>query len=86
MSGRSAAQFLVNGEAELAFQQISELVSVKGVELVGPLPSELQLVTAYVAAIPVAAREPDAARALLTFLRSQDASFVIAARGLEPGP
>jgi molybdate transport system substrate-binding protein len=84
--GGLTARFLVSGEAEIAVQQMVELMSVDGIEVVGPLPSELQLVTTYVAAIPAGADQPDAAQALLRFLRSPDALTTMKAKGLEPGP
>lgn len=84
-SGSYNAEFVARGEAELAIQQISEIVPVKGAELVGPLPAELQLTTAFKAAIGVAAPSPAGARALIAFLTSPAAARVIAANGMEPG-
>jgi molybdate transport system substrate-binding protein len=72
-----------NGEAAMALQQINELQAVLGVTLVGPLPKELQFYTAYAAGVPVAARLPVAAKALLAFLRADAATRALAARGFE---
>jgi len=79
------AEIVARGEAELGIQLISEIVSVPGVELVGPLPTELQAMTVLSAGIVVNAREADAARALFKFLTSPAAASVIKAAGMEPG-
>src|SRR5437660_143449 len=72
------------GEAEIGLQQISEIMSVDGVDLVGPLPDELQSVTVYSAGVLAKAAQPDAARALIEFLRTPQAAAVFRAKGLEP--
>ena len=82
--GGFAARLLSAGEAELAVQQIGELISVPGVELLGPLPGDLQSVTTFAAAIPSAAHQPDAARALIKYLQSPEAMAVMRAKGLDP--
>jgi molybdate transport system substrate-binding protein len=75
---------VARGEAEIGFQQISELLPVPGIDLVGPLPPDLQKVTVFSAAIVVGANEPDAARTLIKFLASPAAAPVITKSGLEP--
>lgn len=75
---------VARGEAQIGFQQISELIPVPGVDLVGPLPAEIQKITIFSAGIATGAREPDAARALLQFLSSPAAAPAIAKSGLEP--
>jgi len=82
--GRHTAELLLNGEVDLAVQQIAELLFVKGVDLVGPLPATLQLTTVFVGGIHANARQPEAARALLSFLRTPEASEAVRAQGLEP--
>jgi molybdate transport system substrate-binding protein len=77
-------ELAARGEAELAVQQISELLPVAGVEIVGPFPAELQLVTVFSAALGANARQKDAGEALLDFLSAQRKSPVIKAKGLEP--
>ena len=72
------------GEAEIGLQQISEIMSVDGVDLVGPLPDGLQTVTVYAAGILVKAKQPDAAATLVAFLRTPAAAAVFRAKGLEP--
>jgi molybdate transport system substrate-binding protein len=84
-SGSYNAEFVARGEAELAIQQISEILPVKGAELVGPLPNEVQLITVFAAAIGTHAEAPAAAEELIAFLASPDAARVIAASGMEPG-
>ena len=79
------AEIVARGEAELGIQLISEIVSVPGAELVGPLPAELQATTVISAGIVTTASEPDAARVLFKFLPSPAAAAVIKATGMEPG-
>ena len=76
---------MARGEAELGIQLISEIVSVAGAELLGPLPAELQAMTVISAGIVTTASEPDAARVLLEYLTSPAAEAVIKATGMEPG-
>jgi molybdate transport system substrate-binding protein len=83
-SGSYNAEFVARGEAELAIQQISEILPVKGAELVGPLPPGVQVTTVFKAAIGANAGEPAAARELIAFLKSREGAHVIAATGMEP--
>jgi molybdate transport system substrate-binding protein len=83
--GTFVASMLVSGEVELAFQSIPELNFVAGVDLVGPLPGDLQVITTHVAGVPTNAKEADAARELILFLRSPEAVTIIKAKGFEPG-
>ena len=81
-----AGEAIVRGEAEIAMQPISELKEVDGIEVVGPLPAELQSPdTVYVAASPMISEQPIAAKALIDFLASPDAKAVYKAKGMEPG-
>ena len=73
------------GDVEIAVQQLTELMPVPGIELVGPLPPELQDRILYSAGIPTSARQPDAARTLIKFFASPEAAPVIKAKGLQPG-
>jgi molybdate transport system substrate-binding protein len=83
--GTTSGQLVVSGEAELAIWQISAMKAVAGIEVVGPLPAELQLVTHLSAGIAAGATAPDAAKALIGFFASPEAAAAIRARGLEPG-
>jgi molybdate transport system substrate-binding protein len=75
---------VARGEAELGFQQISELLPVPGIDYVGPLPPDVQRVTVFSAGIATAARNLDSARALIAFLRSPSVASVVRKTGLEP--
>ena len=83
-SGEPVAAVVARGEAEIGFQQVSELIHVAGVTFVGALPAELQPGFSFVGAITTAARQPDAALALLRFLASPDAAATILKNGLTP--
>lgn len=78
------AEIVAHGEAEIGFQQISELKPVAGIEIVGPLPDDLQKVTVFSAGIATVSREPEAGRALISFLSSPGAREAIINSGLEP--
>jgi molybdate transport system substrate-binding protein len=75
---------VARGDAEIGFQQISELLPVPGVELVGPLPPEIQKVTVFAAGIATGAKQPEAGALLIEFLASPAAAPVIIKSGLEP--
>ena len=82
--GGYVAELVANGEAEVAVHQISEIVPVKGVVLVGPLPAEIQNFTTYTAAIGAQAKEPAAAKALIERLTTSIfAQVVIRSKGME---
>ena len=83
--GAIVGEAVARGEAEIGFQQVSELVHVAGIDYLGPLPPEVQLVTVFSGGIHAAAEQADAAKALLRFLTSQAAVPVITKNGLEPG-
>jgi molybdate transport system substrate-binding protein len=85
-SGEPVAQLVARGEAEIGFQQVSELIRVPGISFVGTIPAELQLMFTFAAALTSTVREPDAARALIGFLASSEAAPVIAKAGLMPLP
>lgn len=75
---------VARGDAELGLQQISELLPIAGIEMLGPLPPELQQVTVFSAGIAAGSRQPDAARELIRFLASPAAAPAVAATGLDP--
>lgn len=83
-AGGIIGEFVARGEAELGIQQISEVLAVPGVDLVGPLPPEIQKVTVFAAGICSASREAEAARALVRFLTTVSAAAAMKAKGLEP--
>jgi molybdate transport system substrate-binding protein len=77
-------EIVASGEAELGFQQLSELVTVKGIELVGPLPDGVQKMTPYAAGVVAGSKEPAAARAFIQFLTSPGAAPTVKSFGLDP--
>ena len=78
------AGVVARGEAEIGFQQFSEMLPIPGVDIVGPLPPELQKVTVFSAGIASVSKEPDAGKALIKFLASPAAREAIVKSGLEP--
>ena len=72
------------GEAEIGFQQISELLPEPGIDVVGPLPPEVQRVTVVSAGVAASSKNADVARALIRFLASSEAAGTVKASGLEP--
>lgn len=77
-------EVVADGEVELAIHPTPSLVSAKGVQLVGLLPAELQNWFVNTAGIGSAAKEPDAAKALIKHLTTPEAAAVIKAKGMEP--
>ena len=75
---------VARGEAEVGFQQISELLPEPGIDVVGPLPPEVQRVTVFSAGVAASSKNADAARALIRFLASSEAAGTVKASGLEP--
>src|SRR2546427_3035820 len=75
---------VARGDAEIGFQQISELLPVPGIDYVGPLPPEVQKVTVFSAGIASSSKHPEAARALIRFLASPAVVPAIRKSGLEP--
>jgi molybdate transport system substrate-binding protein len=82
--GGTSATLVAKGEAEIAVQQISEIIAVPGVTFVGPLPKEIQNITTYSAALGANAKEPEAAKALIARLRGEEATAALRLRGMEP--
>ena len=82
--GGHVADLIVSGEAELGIHQISEIVPVKGVTLVGPLPKEIQNTTTYAAGLSASAKDKAAAQELIQYLSGPDAAAVLKSKGMEP--
>jgi molybdate transport system substrate-binding protein len=82
-SGNSA-NLVVSGEAELAIQQEPEVISVSGVEIVGPPPGDLNNITTYSVGVTPDSKDPNDAKALIKFLKTPEAATVYKARGLKP--
>ncbi len=82
--GGAVAEHVARGEAELGIHQISEILPVKGVVLVGPLPAEIQNYTVYAAGIGANAKAADAAKALIAALSGPAAADVLKSKGMAP--
>lgn len=76
---------VASGEAEIGFHQLSELLPVKGIDIIGPLPGDLQYLTVFSGALHAAAADRAAVSALLSFLSSPASQEVLKKHGLEPG-
>jgi molybdate transport system substrate-binding protein len=81
MSGPTA---VANGEAEINIQPISEQLPVKGIELLGKIPEEVQYAAVFSAALVSGSKEADAARRLIAFLTSESAKAAIRSSGMDP--
>ncbi len=68
--GALVAEMVARGEKEIAFQQIPELMQVSGIDIVGPLPADIQTITTFSGGIPASAGAPEQAQALMDFLTS----------------
>ena len=82
--GGFTATLLVSGEAELAVQQKPELLHVAGVEIIGMLPGDLNLITAFAAGLMPDSKHADAGKALIASLRAPQAVAAFRAKGLDP--
>jgi molybdate transport system substrate-binding protein len=84
-TGVFVGNLVASGEAEVGFQQVSELAHFPGVDYVGPLPADIQEITVFSAGIQAGSRQADAAKAWVKFLTAPAAAAVYKAKGLEPG-
>ena len=82
--GTPVGPLIARGEVEIGFQQLSELLPTKGIEIIGPLPAELQLVTMFSFGLHAGAKQAQAAKALVRFLTSPAAAPVLKKKGLDP--
>jgi molybdate transport system substrate-binding protein len=81
--GTPVGEVVATGEAEIGIQQISELLPVAGIEIVGPLPDALQRITTFSGGVLTAAKEPNVAAALLKFVAAESPRL-LKQKGLEP--
>jgi molybdate transport system substrate-binding protein len=77
-------EVVARGDAELGFQQMSELKPVKGIDVLGPIPAEVQKVTTFTAGLATSAKEREAGQALIRFLAAPEAVDAIRRSGMEP--
>jgi molybdate transport system substrate-binding protein len=84
-SGADVGALLVTGKAELGALLVNELMAVRGVEVVGPLPPELQSYTVFTTGVSSGSKDAAAAKALIKFLSSPAAGAVFKSKGQEPG-
>jgi len=80
----SVGDVVANGEAEIGVTQFQGLIAVAGIEIVGPLPGDLQDTIVFAAAIMGGTKSAEASKALVDFLRTPEAAAVIKAKGMEP--
>jgi molybdate transport system substrate-binding protein len=78
------ARLVAQGDVALGFQQLSELLHVPGISIVGPLPSGVQIMTTFAAALAATCTQPEAAKALLAFMASPAADEAKRRQGMEP--
>jgi len=83
-AGVAVGTLIARGEVELGFQQLSELMHVEGIDVIGPMPPGLAIVTTFSGGVCVAATQPDAARAFLEFIRSPATDAAKRRHGMEP--
>jgi len=84
-TGVFVGSIIANGEAEIGFQQVSELSHFPGIDYVGPLPADVQLFTTFSSGLMTGAKEAEAAKALVNFVTTPAAATAYKKRGMEPG-
>lgn len=82
--GVPVGSLVAKGEVELGFQQLSELMHLPGIDVLGPLPQAIQIVTTFSAGVCVTSRQPDAVRAMLAAMNEQPAVALKHRHGMEP--
>ena len=82
--GVAVGSLVASGEVELGFQQLSELMNLPGIELLGPLPQAIQIITTFSAGLSVSSTQAPAVRALLAFMAAPAAAEIKRANGMEP--
>jgi molybdate transport system substrate-binding protein len=82
--GIAVGTLVAGGDVELAFQQLSELMHLPGIDVIGPLPAQIQVVTVFSAAVCTASNSPAPTKALLSFLASSEGDAAKRRYGMEP--
>src|SRR5262249_15645650 len=84
-TGVFVGSIIASGEAEIGFQQVSELSFFPGIDYVGPLPADVQLITVFSAGIPAGSKEVNAAKSLVSFITAPAAAAIFKKHALDPG-
>jgi molybdate transport system substrate-binding protein len=82
--GTAVGPLVASGQVELGFQQMSELLPTAGIDILGPLPAEIQTITTFSGGVPAAAKEAHAASAWLAFLTAPSSAAVLRKHGMDP--
>lgn len=82
--GVPVGTLIAKGEVDLGFQQLSEMMNVPGIDIVGPLPPGLQIMTTFSAGVAATSAQPDTVRELLAFMASAEADGIKRKNGMEP--
>ena len=82
--GTAVGPLVASGQVEIGFQQMSELLPTTGIDILGPLPAEIQTITTFSGGVHAAAKEADAARAWLAFLTAPQSAAVLRKHGMDP--
>jgi molybdate transport system substrate-binding protein len=83
--GVPVGQLVADGQVALGFQQLSEMMNLPGIDVLGPLPPAIQITTTFSAGLSVTSTQPDAVRALLAFMASPAVDGIKRRNGMEPG-
>jgi molybdate transport system substrate-binding protein len=83
--GVPVGQLVADGKVALGFQQLSEMMNLPGIDVLGPLPPAIQITTTFSAGLSVTSTQPDAVRALLAFMASPAVDGIKRRNGMEPG-
>ena len=78
-------EVVARGQAEIGFQQVSELIRIRGIDYLGALPNDVQETTVFAVALHTKASAPEAAKALMKYLSAPEAAPIIKKTGMDPG-
>ncbi|WP_174525463.1 substrate-binding domain-containing protein [Curvibacter delicatus] len=82
--GTPVGSLVAKGEVELGFQQLSELINLEGITVLGPLPAAIQIITTFSAGVCAGSQQGDAVRAMLTDMNTPEAAAAKLRQGMEP--